>query len=87
MRDFEYALFSAAYGRTFCRFDDGRVGWVPDKAEVGDQVVIFLGAQVPILLRPHGSAYLVVDETYVDGMMDGQAFEGSDVQIQTITLV
>ena len=68
-------------------FDDGRAGWVPKVAEVGDQIAIFLGATVPILLRPRGNGYVVLGEAYVHEMMDGQAFEGPDVQIETITLV
>lgn len=52
MEGFEIALQFAAYGRAFCRFDDGHVGWVPEKAEVEDQFETFLGAQVPIMLRP-----------------------------------
>ena len=86
-RDFERTLELAAYGRVFCMFDDGRAGWVPKAAEVGDQIAIFLGATVPILLRPRGNGYIVLGEAYVDEMMDGQAFEGPDVQIETITLV
>ncbi|MCJ1451261.1 hypothetical protein MMC28_001597 [Mycoblastus sanguinarius] len=87
MRKFETALHYAAYGRAYCRFDDSRVGWVPEKAEVGDQVVVILGAQVPILLRPRGSSYIVVGETYVDRMMDGEALEGPNSHIQDIKLV
>ena len=86
-RDFQCAFDFAAYGRAFCMFDDGRVGWVPKAAEVGDQVAIFLGATVPILLRPRGDGYIVLGEAYVHEMMDGQAFEGPDVQIETITLI
>ena len=85
--DFANAIAFAGYGRTFCLFDDGRAGWVPDTAKIGDQVAIFLGAEVPILLRPQGDAYLVVGETYVHEMMDGQAFEDPEVEIETIKLV
>ena len=84
---FEAALDLAAYGRVFCMFDDGRAGWVPVAAEVGDQIAIFLGATVPILLRPRGNGYIVLGEAYVNEMMDGQAFEGQDLQVETITLV
>ena len=87
IKEFEDAVLAAAYGRAFCMFDDGRAGWVPEAAEVGDQIAIFLGATVPILLRPRGNGYIVLGEAYVHEMMDGQAFEGPDVQIETITLI
>ena len=85
--DFQTAVEIPAYGHIFCLFNDGRVGWVPEQAEVGDQVIIFLGASTRILLRPKGNAYIVVGDTYVHGMMDGQAFEDPDVKIETITLI
>ena len=83
----ETAITRAGHGRTFCIFDDGRAGWVPATAEVGDRIAIFLGATVPILLRPRGNGYIVLGEAYVHEMMDGQAFEGPDVKIETITLI
>ena len=87
LEDFARAFTTAGHGRAFCMFDDGRAGWVPKAAEVGDQIAIFLGATVPILLRPRGNGYIVLGEAYVHEMMDGQAFEGPDVQIETITLI
>ena len=85
--DFETTFELAAYGRNFCIFDDGRAGWVPKAAEVGDRIAIFLGVTVPILLRPRGNGYIILGEAYVHEMRDGQAFEGPDVHIETITLV
>ena len=85
--DLDRAISFAAYGRAFCIFNDGRAGWVPETAEAGDRVAIFLGATVPILLRPRGNGYIVLGEAYVHEMMDGQVFEGPDVQIETITLI
>lgn len=76
-----------ACGRTFCLFDNGRAGWVPCTAETGGRVAIFLGAEVPILLCPQGNADIVFGDTYVHGMMDGQAFEDPNVKIETIKLV
>ena len=87
IHNLELAMDYAACGRTFCLFDDGRAGWLPATAEVGDRVAIFLGATVPILLRPRDNGYIVLGEAYVHEMMDGQAFEGPDVQIETITLI
>ena len=81
------ARASAGAGRSFCLFDDGRVGWVPELAEFGDRIAIFLGGTVPILLRPSGNDYIVLGEAYVDEMMDGQAFEEPEFQVETITLV
>lgn len=39
------------------------------------------------MLRLSASDYVVLGDAYVDDMMDGQAFRGPKVQIETITLV
>ena len=49
--------------------------------------MILLGGTVSILLRLSASDYVVQGEAYVDDMMDGQAFSGSEVQVETIKLV
>lgn len=56
----------------------------PETTRKGDLVCILLGCSVPILLRkcahigvhPDGkSCYKFIGESYVHGMMDGEAFE------------
>ncbi|MCJ1383377.1 hypothetical protein MMC17_006490 [Xylographa soralifera] len=71
----------------FCRFTDGHIGWVPKQAVVGDQIAIFLGAHVPMLLRPHNDAYIIVGESYVYEMMDGEALEDPSLKVESIKLV
>ncbi|MCJ1431020.1 hypothetical protein MMC27_000370 [Xylographa pallens] len=71
----------------FCRFTDGHIGWVPKEAVVGDQIAIFVGAQAPMLLRPHNDAYLVVGDSYVYEMMDGEALKDPSLKVESIKLV
>lgn len=77
----------AAIDSTFWLCSDGCVGRVPDSADVGDRIMILLGGTVSILLRLGASDYVVQGEAYVDDTMDGQAFSGSEVQVETITVV
>ena len=84
---FEAARDYAAIDRAFYLCGDGRVERVSDSAEVGDRIIISLGGTVPILLRPSASDYIVLGEAYVDGMIDGEAFRGPEVQMEPITLV
>ncbi|KAK3635439.1 hypothetical protein LTR56_014723 [Elasticomyces elasticus] len=53
----------------------GLIGLMPADAEVGDVVSIVLGAEAPLLLRPGSKdgAYQIVGESYVYGVMDGEA--------------
>jgi hypothetical protein len=64
---------NCAIGRRFCVTAKGFMGMVPPGARVGDLVCIFLGAQVPFLLRMvEAERFELVGEAYFHGMMDGE---------------
>jgi hypothetical protein len=83
----------------------GYIGLAPFHAEVGDLICILFGGQTPFILRncshahpklPHafggeGKTYLFVGESYVHGIMDGEAYEvfkrgDSDAKLETFVL-
>jgi hypothetical protein len=78
--------------RSFCVTERGYIGMVPHLSKVGDIVCVFFGAQVPFVLRSidldQGSTerYQLVGESYIHGIMDGQAF-GLDYDETDFTLV
>jgi hypothetical protein len=74
--------------RRFCITHGGRMGLVPDGTLVGDTVGVFLGAEVPFVLRKASSfsrkhrRVQLVSECYIHGLMDGEALElGQDCNI------
>ena len=71
----------------FCRFSDGHIGWVLLEVAVGDQMAIFLGALAPMLLRPQNDTYLIVGESYIYEIMDGEALKDPSLKVETIKLV
>jgi hypothetical protein len=77
-------------GRCFFVTQKGYIGLGPEIARKLDSVVVLLGGQTPYVLRPKGaSAYELIGETYVNGIMDrgwltarmefGNAFEVFDL--------
>jgi hypothetical protein len=66
-------------GRRFCITQSGHMGLVPGKTEVGDSVCVFTGNEVPFILRKAPSVrkrrqgFLLVGESYIHGLMDGEA--------------
>jgi hypothetical protein len=67
---------NSAYRRLFIT-EDGRMGLGPPEMLSGDLIAILLGSNVPLCLRsvmnaPQGH-YTLVGDTYVHGLMDGQA--------------
>lgn len=54
------------------RTKDGWIGLASGAIQAGDMVGIFQGASVPVIVRPSGSDWVVVGDSYVHGVMEGQ---------------
>ena len=69
----------AANQRCFCTTEKGFFGLVPGKAEIGDEVAILNGGNVPFILRPFETGneqelvYRLVGDGYFHGLMHGEA--------------
>lgn len=60
--------------RKFFVTDTGYMGVAVAKAEVGDIVTVVLGTKVPLLMRKQSDGkYLLIGESYVQGLMSGEA--------------
>lgn len=69
-------MFKLIRGRQLFTTKAGSLGLGPDIALEGDIIVVLLGGPVPYILRPFdgaGSAYQLVGECYIDGIMHGEA--------------
>ena len=71
-------LYQAALGylaphRKFFRTKKGFIGLGPRSMRQGDLVCILHGGRVPFILRKEGSHYRLVGESYVHGIMEGEA--------------
>lgn len=83
-RKFTNKVCSNAAGRSFCvTKGEGRIGFVPERAQVGDILATFDGAPVPFVLREAtdsaaktGEAYSVIGDAYVTGVMQGELVQG-----------
>ena len=63
--------------RSFITTKEGYIGLAPSETKPGDQICILLGCQMAMILRPASSSqYQVVGESYVHGLMNGEAFLG-----------
>lgn len=69
----------------FCITKRGYFGLVPQRAQVGDHIVVLFGGYTPFVLREgrftlDGSlekqGWQFIGESYVHGMMDGEALVG-----------
>ena len=83
-------MMSIASRRFFISADEHQwIGLAPWTAQEGDQLVVFEGAPVPFVIRPHEDAsrqeWTFVGSAYVHGAMDGEVLELGETQ--DITLI
>jgi hypothetical protein len=87
---FELALREAVHNRRFFITSDSGMGLGLDTMHENDRIALFLGAQVPFLIRQsEGNVYTLVGECYVHGIMDGEAMQDImkwEVSLQNIVL-
>ena len=80
-------LIKACIGRKFSITEKGFMGLVPNCAEVGDWIFIPLGSTVPFVLRAkNDNTFLLLGETYIHGIMDGEALDFPDFCPEKIVL-
>ncbi|KAJ2996867.1 hypothetical protein NUW58_g830 [Xylaria curta] len=87
MQTYQMQARAAAVGRGFATTQTGYIGLVPNCAQVGDQVVVILGATVPYVVRKVQSGYLLVGDAFVHGLMYGEALERRDLPPTDVVLV
>ncbi|MBE3049444.1 HET domain-containing protein [Candidatus Bathyarchaeota archaeon] len=70
-------LIEMGYERRLGRGVNGFLALLPAATEVGDKIILVKGGRVPLVLRGDGSGqgYRLVGEAYVEGLMDGEAFD------------
>ncbi|KAN0108841.1 heterokaryon incompatibility protein 6 OR allele [Hyaloscypha variabilis] len=78
MLQYTKSINSVTTGRKFCATKRRYLGWVPGDAAPGDIICILLGAETPYILRPDendSKYYKLVGETYIHGIMQGEALK------------
>lgn len=86
--EYDKALLAALRaGRNRLSSSRRRVTWesVPRALEEGDAICIILGCNIPLLLREKEDHHLLVGESFVWGLMDGEAFDGKEEKCKTVT--
>lgn len=86
MIDFQTTFDKMTTLRRFAGTRDGRFGFFPEQAVVGDDIALLLGAGEPIVLRlVSPGTYEVIGAAYVEGIMLGEAFD--ETKLTEILLV
>jgi WD repeat-containing protein 55 len=73
-RQMQIAFETAVTGRRFGITSKRYMGLFPRGTKLGDQVCVFLGSQVPFVVRRQemGDSYQLVGECYIHGIMHGE---------------
>ncbi|PVH69973.1 hypothetical protein DL98DRAFT_661395 [Cadophora sp. DSE1049] len=74
----------------FCVTKRGYVGIVPYEANIGDEICVFHGGAVPFILRRdslRGSQFRLIGESYIHGIMYGEALSFDGISETKLILV
>lgn len=71
-KSFELAYRQITEGRRFFTSLGGYMGIGPPGMRQGDSICVFLGGNVPWVVRQDGHEYELIGECYVHGIMDGE---------------
>jgi hypothetical protein len=94
-RNWRYWTTAAAFSKRlsngrFCITKKGYVGFVPYKAKLGDEICILQGGAVPFCMRriPRTeSEYKLIGESYIHGIMYGEAFSSVNTLKRSFVIV
>jgi hypothetical protein len=73
-----------SYGKRFAILDSGHIGVVPGHSKVSDAVLVAMGCSVPLVVRKVSSGTTLVGESYIHGVMDGEALSGTQETFRLI---
>lgn len=71
-------MIHMANKRIFFVTDSGYMGFGPQGIQRGDTICVFLGCDVPLILRKIHEHYVLRGECFVLGLMDGEAMDALD---------
>lgn len=55
--------------------ENGYMGLLPGIAEVGDHVALFEGGKLPLIIRPNGSDWELIGDSYIHGITKGELWD------------
>ena len=64
--------------RRMARAKAGRLALLPAASCLGDTAAVCKGGSVPLIFRGHGRGFELIGESYVYGVMKGEAFTEGD---------
>lgn len=86
---FRQKILKFSRERRFMLTNHGRMGLAPPEARTGNEVCVLLGAPVPCVLREQNDPekhHVLVGESYVHGIMNGQALVHLRTELEAVGL-
>lgn len=83
-----YAVTIHSVARNVCATAGGRMGLVSCETLPDDIVCVFLGGEVPFILRPTGDGlFKLVGECYIHGIMDGEVLSQENLAYDDFQII
>jgi hypothetical protein len=82
--EFLHRARSSTWNRKFVVTKERRMGLVNPRAQPNDVICILLGCSVPIVLRQEGTGFILIGESYVNGLMNGETMRSVETGSYTL---
>jgi len=70
--------------RSFLISEKGYLGLAPKAAKIGDLICVLLGCDKPLIIRKESNHYILVGDSYIYGVMNGEVVEKDSEKAQDI---
>ena len=85
-KSFEMGYRAVSQGRRFFTSLGGYMGIGPARMRPGDSLSVFLGGNVPWIVRQEGLEFELIGECYVHGIMDGELMQTAHLPVQDLVV-
>lgn len=62
------------------------MGLAPVGSMPGDAICVVQGCSIPLVMRPKGDHWILIGESYVHGIMDGEAMDMNYIESRNIAI-
>jgi len=80
----QYEAFTR--GRVFFTTTNNYMGLAPVGSMPGDAICVVQGCSIPLVMRPKGDHWILIGESYVHGIMDGEAMDMNYIESRNIAI-
>jgi hypothetical protein len=86
VQQFHHMVIESLRFQTIFKTQSGKLGIASHSIAVGDQVILYSGGRLPMVVRQQEQFYRLISPGYVHGIMRGEAWPKNEIDLQDFIL-